>query len=108
MSKALNRFKKKMSVVVQNNNVTFPNNIGNERSSYVKKSDKISGMAKMLEKQIGGGNKEEKNEIKENRPVTDDDESNIVDLIKKKPIAGGRKRKPTLHAKLFNQRNQGE
>ena len=99
---------KKISVVVQSNNVIFSNNIGNERSSYVKKSDKISGMAKMLEKQIGGGNKEEKNEIKENRPVTDDEGSNIVDLIKKKPIAGGRKRKPTLHAKLFNQRNQGE
>ena len=53
-------------------------------------------------------NLQEKNEIKENRPVTDDEGSNIVDLIKKKPIAGGRKRKPTLHAKLFNQRNQGE
>ena len=108
MSKALNRFKKKMSVVLQNSNVSSLNNNGNERSSYIKKSDRISGMAKLLEKQIGGGNKEEKNEIKENRPVTEVEESNIVDLIKKKPIAGGRKRKPTLHMKLFNQKNQGE
>ena len=46
--------------------------------------------------------------VKENRPVTEVEESNIVDLIKKKPIAGGRKRKPTLHMKLFNQKNQGE
>ena len=108
MSKALNRFKKKMSVV-QTSNTPSSINYGNERSgSYIKKSDKISGIAKLLEKQIGGGNKEEKNESKENRPVVNDEESNIVDLIKKKPIAGGRKRKPTLHMKLFNQKNQGE
>ena len=82
--------------------VTPPPEYGNERNkSYIKKSSKISQIAQMLEKQIGGG--EKKSEITENRPITDDEtkkEENIVDLIQNKPSFGQKKRKPTCGNKF--------
>ena len=51
--------------------------------------------AKLLENQIGRGKNEEKNDGND-KPLKDDDNSNIIDLIKKKPTYGGRKRKPTI------------
>ncbi len=79
MSKALNRFKKKMSAT---STTPPPNNFNSERCSYVKRSDKISGLAKLLEKQIGGGKNNEKNDENE-KPVKDEDNTNIIELIKK-------------------------
>ena len=100
MSNALNRFKKKVSKQKEDEA---------RKNSCVVKSNKINGMAKMLEKQLGTGMiKEEK---KENKPLTDDesgkDTSDIVNIIKNKPTYKGRKRKPTLH-KRFNDKKQDE
>jgi len=100
MSKALDRFKKKMSQVQPN---IPPKNYTNERShSCAKRSEKISGIARMLEQQMG--RRDEKIELKEeNRAATDDEtdrELDIVKLIEKKPTYGGKKRKPTLKNKF--------
>lgn len=100
MSKALNRFKKKMSQAQPN----IPSkNYANERShSCVKRSEKISGIARMLEQQMG--RRDEKIELNgDNRAATDDEtdrELDIVKLIEKKPTYGGKKRKPTLKNKF--------
>ena len=54
----------------------------------------------MLEKQIGEG---QKSEVNDKRPVTDDEdikETNIVDLIQKKPTYGKSRRKPTRSIKF--------
>ena len=95
MSKALNRFKKKMSQVPNASNI--PIFFNPERSnSCIKKSDKIANIAKMLEKQIGLGKKEENND---ERPVTDDESnskvSNMIEIIERKP-AGKSKKKPSM------------
>ena len=104
MSKALNRFKKKMSLAQPNiPPKSYKNEISNERSnSCAKRSEKISGIARMLEQQMG--RRDAKLEINEgNRPATDDEtdrELDIVKLIEKKPTYGGVKRKPTLKIKF--------
>ena len=103
MSKALNRFKKKYSQV--NQGIASPGNFNSEKNrSVIKKSDRISGIAKLLEKQMGAAKKDENNEMNnDNKPIIDkeiDKENEIVDLITKKPTAGGRKRKPTINIKL--------
>ena len=104
MSKALNRFKKKMSQAQPN---IPPKNYKDERTnersnSCAKRSEKISGIAKMLEQQMG--RRDMKFEInEENRAATDDEtdrELDIVKLIEKKPTYGGRKKKPTLKIKF--------
>ena len=104
MSKALNRFKKKMSQAQPN---IPPKNYKNERinersNSCAKRSEKINEIARMLEQQMGRRDvKFEVNE--ENRAATDDEtdrELDIVKLIDKKPTYGGRKRKPTLKNKF--------
>ena len=100
MSKALNRFRKKMSQAQPN----IPSkNYANERSlSCAKRSEKISGIARMLEQQMG--RRDEKLELnEENKAATDDEtdrELDIVKLIEKKPTYGGKKRKPTLKNKF--------
>ena len=103
MSKALNRFKKKFSQV--NQGIASPENFNSEKNrSVIKKSDRISGIAKLLEKQMGAAKKDENNEMNnDSKPIIDkeiDKENEIVDLITKKPTAGGRKRKPTINIKL--------
>ena len=104
MSKALNRFRKKMSQAQPNiPPKNYKNEKNNERSnSCAKRSEKISGIARMLEQQMG--RRDVKFEInEENRPATDDEtdrELDIVKLIEKKPTYGGRKRKPTLKIKF--------
>jgi len=104
MSKALNRFRKKMSQAQPNvPSKNYKNEKNNERSnSCAKRSEKISGIARMLEQQMGRRDvKFEVNE--ENRAATDDEtdrELDIVKLIEKKPTYGGRKRKPTLKIKF--------
>ena len=100
MSKALNRFRKKMSQAQPN---IPPKNYANERShSCAKRSEKINGIARMLEQQMG--RRDEKIELnEENRAATDDEtdrELDIVKLIEKKPTYGGKKRKPTLKNKF--------
>ena len=87
-------------------------NFGNDRNNaYIKKPNRISQIAQMLEKQIGvGGGR--RSEISDNRPVTDDETSkevNIVDLFQKKPTFGKKKRKPTFGNKFkkeFNNDNE--
>jgi len=92
-SKAFNRFKKLKS-----------NNVQDARSnSTIKKSDKISGIAKMLEQKISGGRSEDKIEVSyDNKAVTDDEtdrELNIVELLKSKPI-NKKKAKPSIKNKF--------
>ena len=103
MSNALNRFKKKISKQKEEENEI------ERKGSTIKKSNRISGMAKILEKQMGAG-AEKKEEKSENKPIKDNEgqkESNIVDLIDKKPTYNGRRRKPTLHTR-FIQKKQDE
>ena len=100
MSKALNRFRKKISHAQPN---IPPKNYANERShSCAKRSEKINGIARMLEQQMG--RRDEKIELnEENKAATDDEtdrELDIVKLIEKKPTYGGKKRKPTLKNKF--------
>ena len=96
MSKALNRFKKKMSQVP---NVTFLSNTPEKSSSCIKKSDKIADIAKMLEKQIGFGKKEETKETNNIKIVNDEEsnfkESKVIEIIKRKP-ASKKKKKPSV------------
>ena len=100
MSKALNRARKKMSQAQPN---ILPKNYQNERSnSCVKRSDKIKGIAKMLEQQMG--KRDEKIDDEDNKPMTDDEterELNMIELIKKKPTTVDKKRKPTLKKYIF-------
>ena len=100
MSKALNRFRKKMSQAQPN---IPPKDYANERShSCAKRSEKISGIARMLEQQME--RRDEKIELnEENKAATDDEtdrELDIVKLIEKKPTYGGKKKKPTLKNKF--------
>ena len=104
MSNALNRFKKKMSKQKEEENEI------ERKGSAINKSNLIIGMAKILEKQIGTGieKKEEKND---NKPMKDNEgkkESDIVELIHKKPTYSGRRRKPTLHMRFIQKKQEEE
>ncbi len=96
MSKALNRFRKKMSQVP---NVSFMNNNSQKANSCIKKSEKIADIAKMLEKQIGFGKKEETKETNNIKIVNDEEsnfkESKVIEIIKRKP-ASKKKKKPSV------------
>ena len=103
ISRALNRFKKKVSQANQGS--VSPGNYNTEKNkSFIKKSDRISGIAKLLEKQIGLGKKEDNNEMKnDSKSIIDKEvkkEIDIVDLIRKKPISVTKKKKPTINIKF--------
>ena len=103
MSKALNRFRKKMSQVP---NVSFMNNNSQKANSCIKKSEKIADIAKMLEKQIGFGKKEENNNIKTVNEEISNNRENIIEIIKRKP-ASKRKKKPSVIFR-FKEGSQGD
>ena len=67
-------------------------------------------MAKILEKQIGTG-MEKKEEKNDNKPMKDNEgkrASDIVELIDKKPTYSGRRRKPTLHTRFIQKKQEEE
>ena len=80
-------------------NVTFLSNTPEKSNSCIKKSDKITDIAKMLEKQIGFGKKEETKETNNIKIVNDEEsnfkESNVIEIIKRKP-ASKKKKKPSV------------
>ena len=103
MSKALNRFRKKMSKETSESGMK--NSETDRSNSHIKKSERISGIAKLLEKKMVFGKTEENSISNNNRPVTDDEcnkNENILDIIEKMPTPNGRKRKPSQKKRFGN------
>ena len=94
ISKALSRIRKKKASESNNNE-----NIKMSKT-FINKSEKISQIAKMLEKQMHEGNEENNNEAGIKKVKTEDKEqSNFLNLIEDKPF-NLNKKKPTFKIKF--------
>ena len=89
------------SIIINN----ISNNINNNNEILI---NKVNTFPSNIQNEKNETKIQTKNSIQEVNEEKQKKMSKALNRFKKKPIAGGRKRKPTLHVKLFNQKNQGE